>query len=240
MTLAIIDEVDRARGDATKVIRSNDEAGLVASAKAGSATAFDELFMRYEARMFRIALRITRNQEDAEDIVQQSFQKAFVHLNKFEGESSFSTWLTRIALNESLMLLRKIRGLREVSIDNLSGNEETAFALEIPDSGPGLECSYSQREQERILSVAINKLTPGLRTAIELRELDELSIQETARRMGLSVEAVKGRLFHGRRKLRKTLSRSAKSIRVSGKQALRLSPATKGISSDQFACNVCG
>jgi DNA-directed RNA polymerase specialized sigma24 family protein len=105
MKLAISDEGDRTTADARPVIRSSDEAELVASTKAGNANGFDELFMQHEA------LRITRNHEDAEDVVQQSFQKAFVHLHKFEGESSFSTWLTRIAINEALMSLRRSRGL---------------------------------------------------------------------------------------------------------------------------------
>lgn len=241
MKLAISDEGERTTADARPVIRSSDEAGLVASTKAGNANGFDELFMRHEARIFRIALRITRNHEDAEDVVQQSFQKAFVHLHKFEGESSFSTWLTRIAINEALMSLRRSRGLREISIDDSTGSEERAFALEIPDSRPSPESSYSQREQERVLSAAMKELKPRTRKVIELRELGDPSTRETARRMGLSAEAVKGRLFHGRRKLRKTLSRSAESVCVSGKQAFRLSPATKGIStSDQFACNVFG
>jgi RNA polymerase sigma-70 factor (ECF subfamily) len=241
MKLAISDEGERTTADARPVIRSSDEAGLVASTKARNANGFDELFMRHEARIFRIALRITRNHEDAEDVVQQSFQNAFVHLRKFEGESSFSTWLTRIAINEALMSLRRSRGLREISIDDSTGSEERAFALEIPDSRPSPESSYSQREQERVLSAAMKELKPRTRKVIELRKLGDLSTRETARRMGLSAEAVKGRLFHGRRKLRKTLSRSAESVCVSGKQAFRLSPATKGIStSDQFACNVFG
>jgi RNA polymerase sigma-70 factor (ECF subfamily) len=222
---------------ARPIIRSSDEAELVASTKAGNANGFDELFMRHEARMFRIALRITRNHEDAEDVVQQSFQKAVVHLHKFKGKSSFSSWLTRIAINEALILLRRSRGLRELSIDDATGTEERAFALEIPDSRPSPASSYSQREKERVLSAAMKELNPRTRRVIELLEL---STRETARRMGLSAEAVKGRLFHGRRKLRKTLSRSAESVCVSGKQALRLSPAIKGISSDQFACAVCG
>jgi RNA polymerase sigma-70 factor (ECF subfamily) len=197
--VTIVDDIERARADAGPVNRSSDEAELVAGAKAGHAPAFDELFKRYERRTFTIAHRITRNHEDAEDIVQQSFLKAFVHLHKFEGKSSFSTWLTKIAFNEALMLLRRGRGLREVSIDDSTGSEERAFALEIPDLRPSPESSYSQREQERVLSAAMNELTPAMRKAIQLRELSELSTEETARVMGLSVQAVKGRVFHGPR-----------------------------------------
>jgi RNA polymerase sigma-70 factor (ECF subfamily) len=128
-------------------------------------------------------------------------------LHKFEGKSSFSTWLTRIAINEALMFLRRGRALREISIDNLSGNEETALGLDISDSRPGPESAFLQGERNRILYEAIDKLTPGTRKAIELRELGELSTKEAARVMGLSIEAVKGRVFNGRRKLHQVLKR---------------------------------
>ena len=133
-----------------------------------------------------------------------------MHLHKFEGKSSFSTWLTRIAINEALMMLRKGRRLREVSINDLSGNdEESPFELEMPDSRIGPESALLRDERSRILSAAINKLTPGMRKAIEVRELGEMSIEETARVMGLSVAAVKGRLFQGRRKLHQVLKRQS-------------------------------
>ena len=180
------------------------DAALVAAAKEGHAQAFEILVRRYQRKILAVALSFTRLREDAEDIVQQSFQKAFVHLRKFEGKSSFSTWLTRIAINEGLMLLRRRRGLRELSIDDSSG-KDTAFGLEIADPAPNPEDSYSQREQKRILSAAMDELTLGTRTAIELRELGELSTKETARAMGLSVGAVKARVFHGRRILRERL-----------------------------------
>src|ERR1700730_10770009 len=119
---------------------------LVAAAKSGSSHAFEVLVERHARRILRVAQHMTRNREDAEDIVQQSLQKAFVHLHEFEGRSSFSTWLTRVAINEGLMLQRKSRRLREVSIDESNANEETASALEIPDSSPNPEASYSHRE----------------------------------------------------------------------------------------------
>lgn len=221
MAVTIVDDIERARADAGTVNRSSDEAKLVAGAKAGHAPAFDELFKRYERRIYGIGRRMTRNHEDAEDIVQQSFQKAFVHLHKFEGKSSFSTWLTRIAVNEALMLLRRGRGLREVSIDDWVGSEESAFALQIPDSRPSPESSYSQREQEQVLSAAMNELTPGMRTTMELRELSELSMEETARTMGLSVGAVKSRGFHGRKKLRERLKRYVGFASASRKETFR-------------------
>jgi RNA polymerase sigma-70 factor, ECF subfamily len=192
---------------------------LVAAAKAGDLQAFEVLVERHERRIFFVARRITGTREDAEDVVQQTFQKAFTHVCKFEERSSFSTWLTRIAINEALMLLRKGRGLREVSIDDASGNEETAVGLEIPDSGPSPESGYSQREREEILFSSLNELSHGTRRAIELRELDGRSTQETARVMGISVGAVKARVFHGRRKLREKLKYCFGSVWTSGRDA---------------------
>jgi len=200
---------------------TQEEAALVAGAKIGDAAAFELLVQRHERKILSLAQRMTRNREDAEDVVQQSFQKAFVHLKNFEGESLFSTWLTRIAINEALMLLRRRRGSREVPIAESNTEDETALPLDIPDAGPNPEDSCLQREQERILSAAVNELTPGMRKAIELRELGELSTGETAQIMGLSVGAVKARVFHGRRKLQKTLKLYVQSRRTYGNQRLR-------------------
>jgi RNA polymerase sigma-70 factor, ECF subfamily len=215
----------------------DEEATLVLAAKSGDGHAFEILIGRHQQRILAVARRLTRIREDAEDIVQQSFQKAFVHLHKFEGRSSFSTWLTRIAINEALMLLRRGRGLREVSIDDLSGNEETALGLAMPDSRAGPESAFLQGERNRILSAAMNKLRPGIRTAIELRELGELSTEEAARVMGLSVAAVKGRVFQGRRKLHQVLKRE--SAWMSGKQILRASCKANGLSQHQLVCSSC-
>ena len=183
------------------------EVTLVLAVRNGDPHAFEILVERYQRRILAVALRFTRNREDAEDIAQQSFHKAFIHLHKFEGKSCFSTWLTRIAINEALMLLRRGRALREVSINDLSRNEETAVGLEMPDSRAGPESAFLQNERNRILSEAMDELTPGIRTAIELRELRELSTKEAARVMGLSVSAVKARVFNGRRKLHQVLKR---------------------------------
>ena len=225
------------KGMTIKFAGQDEEAALVLAAKRGDGQAFEILIKRYQKRILAIARRFTRIREDAEDVVQQSLQKAFVHLHKFEGKSSFSTWLTRIAINEALMLLRRGRVLREVSIDDLSGNEETALGLEIPDSRAGPESTFLQGARNRILFEAMDKLTPGIRTAIELRELGELSTEEAARVMGLSVEAVKGRVFHGRRKLHQVLKRE--SVWISGKQILQASRKANGLSRHQLVCSSC-
>src|SRR5216684_7018076 len=168
---------------AMKIAAQLEEAALVVAAKGGDEQALGVLVERYQRRILAIARRFTRIREDAEDIVQQSFQKAFVHLQKFEGKSFFSTWLTRIAINEALMLLRRGRGLREVSIDDLSGDEETTLRLEMRDSRAGPETAFLQGERNQILYEAMDKLTPRTRTAIELRELRELSTAVAARAM---------------------------------------------------------
>src|SRR6267143_236825 len=219
------------------ILDQDEEGALVVAAKSGDGHAFEILIERHQRRVLAVARRFTRIREDAEDIVQQSLQKAFVHLHKFEGKSCFSTWLTRIAINEALMLLRRGRGLREVSIEDLSGNEETALGLQMPDSRAGPESVFLQGERNRILSDAMDKLTPGIRKAIELRELGELSTEEAAQAMGLSVAAVKGRVFHGRRKLHQVLKRE--SFWMSGKQILRASRKANGLSRDQLVCSSC-
>jgi RNA polymerase sigma-70 factor (ECF subfamily) len=199
---------------------------LVAAAKSGSSHAFEVLVKRHARRILRAAQRVTGNREDAEDIVQQSFQKAFVHLQEFEGRSSFSTWLTRIAINEALMCLRTNDRTSAVSIDELITGEGAAFALEVPDLGPSPERSYSQQERKRILSLAINQLTPGIRTAIQLCELDERSLKESAQMMGVSVAAAKSRVLRGRRKLRETLKRYVSPTWMTGSKRLPISADT--------------
>jgi RNA polymerase sigma-70 factor (ECF subfamily) len=221
MPVELMDAIDGANATSSFHNRffAQEDVALVAGAKAGDAHAFELLVRRHERKIFSVAQRMTRNWEDAEDVVQQCFQKAFIHLSKFEGESLFSTWLTRIAINEALMLLRRKRGSREVPIAESITEDETALPLDFPDSGPSPEDSCLRREQTRILSAAVNELTPGMREAIELRELGELSTGETAQVMGLSVGAVKARVFHGRRKLRKTLKRYVESTRTYGTRA---------------------
>jgi RNA polymerase sigma-70 factor (ECF subfamily) len=213
---------------------------LVAAAKRGDEKAFETLVRRHRPRILALALRYTRVREDAEDVVQQALQKTFIYLNSFEGKSSFSTWVTRIAINEALMWLRRARALREVSVDNLSSEDETVPALEIPDLSPDPEAEYLQREGLQILFAAIGELRPGMRTAIELRELGELSNRETARRMGLSLGAVKARVFQGRKKLGETLRRYRRSPRMSSRSALAIAGSPKRRSQTRLTCNSCG
>jgi RNA polymerase sigma-70 factor (ECF subfamily) len=190
------------------VASSQDSTGdeqLVAAATGGDELAFETIVKRHRQRIFGLALRYTRSREDAEDVVQQTFQRAFIHLPGFEGRSSLSTWLTSIAINHALMLLRKRRALRELPIDDSSSDEGTTPAPEVADASPDPEARYLRGERARILCAAVEELCPGMQRAIELQELGELTIRETAQRMGLSVSAVKARLFRARKSLAKSL-----------------------------------
>jgi RNA polymerase sigma-70 factor, ECF subfamily len=212
---------------------------LVVAARNGDEQAFETLFKRHQQKILRVVLRYAHVREDAEDIVQQSFQKAFVYLHKFQGKSSFSTWLTRIAINESLMLLRHDRALREVPIDDSHDQGGAESAMEIADASPDPETNYLRRERVQILSETLGNLRPGMREAIELRELAELSTEETARRMGVSVTAVKARLFHARKKLRERLSRYPKSNSTHGKDTTGIGDTAEHILQRPL-CNASG
>jgi RNA polymerase sigma-70 factor, ECF subfamily len=191
----------------TSVFREESDSTLVAATKNGESQAFEFLVKRHEAKTFSVAFRITRNREDAQDVVQQSFHKAFMHLDTFQGKSSFSTWLTRIVINEGLMCLRRTRARREVSLDDVKSEPEDLFPPEIPDSGENPAEIYEQLENERILREAMNQLSAEFRTVVCLR-LEDRTVSETAEILGLAITTLKARLFRARQKLRVLLTRS--------------------------------
>jgi RNA polymerase sigma-70 factor (ECF subfamily) len=180
-----------------------------------------------------------RNNEDAEDVLQEAFKQAFIHRKSFNGHSRFSTWLSRIAINAALMKLRKKQHLWDVSLDESDENEQSGSWLDVQDKGLNPEQLDAQMERQQILSEAMNELTPGMRKAIELRELDERSGEETARIMGISVSAVKARVFHGRRKLRERLTQIVETDWRSARKTSRRMGDTTHISQDQMTCNAC-
>ena len=180
------------------------EASLVAAAKKGQHGAFGKLFERHSKKVFHTTLRVTRSREDAEDALQESFLSAFTHLESFDGRSSFATWLTRIAINAALMKLRKNRNSREIPIDEPSGSREALPRFEPVDWHPDPEENYALQERRRIVTGAVCALRPALRKVIEIGELQELSLKETAQRLRISVAAVKGRLFHAKAALRRS------------------------------------
>jgi len=192
----------------TSALREEPDSTLVAATKNGESQAFEFLVKRHEAKTFSIAFRITRNREDAQDVVQQSFHKAFMHLDRFQGKSSFSTWLTRIVINEGLMCLRSNRARREVSLGDLESESEGLFLPEIPDRRENPAEIYEQLENERILCEAMNQLSTEFRTVVRMR-LEERTVGETAEILGLGIGTLKARLFRARQKLRVLLTRSS-------------------------------
>lgn len=181
----------------------SDEDKLVAAARAGDEDAFSELIMRNADRVFCATRRITRHREDAEDAAQESITNAFVHLASFTGESRFSTWLTRIAINAALMRLRRKRRSREVPMKEAKEQSSRPAVSAVIDASPNPEERYAKREHDGILQVAISKLRPTLRKTVEVYGLQENTLQETARILGISTTAVKARIFHARRALRR-------------------------------------
>jgi RNA polymerase sigma-70 factor (ECF subfamily) len=178
---------------------------LVQAAKRGHSTAFATLSERHRHQLFRAARRITRSSEDAEDAVQDSLLRAFVHLTDFDGRSSFATWLTRIAINSALMILRKKRASHEIATGYDDDFGEEGFRYEITDHRPSPETRYAQGEAETILKKAIQNLRPALRVVVQIQQLQERPLRETAEAIGISLTAAKGRLFHAKNALRRSL-----------------------------------
>jgi RNA polymerase sigma-70 factor, ECF subfamily len=189
---------------ATGVSRVSDSA-LVAATKRGDTQAFEDLVLRHRRRVLVVAQRITNNLEDAEDVAQESFHKAFLHLDAFQERSQFSTWLTRIAMNEAFMLLRRRRGFLEVLPESPDDGVKSGSESFV-DQSPNPEESCWRRERKDLLTKAINRLGPKIRSTILLRDIEERSVKETAQILGTSITAVKARQFQGRRKLRRTVN----------------------------------
>jgi RNA polymerase sigma-70 factor (ECF subfamily) len=189
---------------------ASEETALVAKAQAGDAQAFTDLVNRYERKIYRIAKHITQNDEDAEDVLQETFLKAYEHLGGFQGNSKFYTWIVRIAVNESLMKLRKRKGDRTVPLDEPMDTGEEMVTREIAVWEDNPEQRYSREEIQEILDRAVESLKPDFRTVFTLRDIEELSTEETAEALGISVPAVKSRLLRARLALREKLTRQFK------------------------------
>lgn len=177
------------------------EDDLITLARAGSEQAFTELVSRHGERTRRIVSRIIRNREDAEDILQETYMKLFLHLASFNGKSQFSTWLSRIAINSALMLLRKRRSHPEHSMDSFD-SDQSAMIMDIPDYSESAEAHLLHSERRHKLRSAVQRLPHPLRHIVELRNCD-LPLVEIAQRTGLSVAALKARLYRARMTLRK-------------------------------------
>jgi RNA polymerase sigma-70 factor (ECF subfamily) len=185
-------------------LRGTRELALVNAARTRDPDAFGELVTRYGPRILRLAQKITRNHEDAEDVSQDSFVRAFLHMDTFRGDSRFYTWLARIAVNQSLMKLRR-RRLSDLRCDDPVSGGDSPFYAEIADDTPNPEQHHSQEELRQILASAMGELPMTFREVLRLRELEEYSTEETARMLKLSITTVKSRAHRGRQRLRQAL-----------------------------------
>jgi RNA polymerase sigma factor (sigma-70 family) len=193
------------------------------------ASAFRQLYEQSAPRVLRTLCRITRNREDAEDALEEAFLNAFLHARDFDGRSSFSTWFTRIAINSALMILRKKRTHPEQSIDgaDADGNERHWV---MPETTANPEKLYGQSEQAGLLKAAVGDLRPAIRKVVEVGQLQERSMRETADALGISLSAAKARLFHARAALRKSRKlRSLSEAWFPGRN-IQVSAAHRGVS----------
>jgi len=188
--------------------QADEEASVVAAAQSGDHGAFSILAANYRNSILNRVRRITGNLEDAEDVTQQALMKAFMSVATFRGMSSFSSWLTRIAINEALMLKRKPRSRAEISWSNFSMEDG---GIEMADRRPNPEQCFDSRERRQILMAAIRALPPTSRVAVESCLLDEKSLKDLALIQGSSLPAVKSRLFRSRHSLRAKISRSLRA-----------------------------
>jgi RNA polymerase sigma-70 factor (ECF subfamily) len=185
----------------------SDDLDLVRASKNGDVAAFEQLIKRYDSRLLRISQHITHNREDSQDAVQEAFLKAHQHLSKFREDSQFSTWLIRITVNQSLMKVRKQRAVREVSLDEDFQADGDTLPIEVTDWAPNPEQLYWASELRNILIKTLEELRPILRTIFVLRDIEGLSIHQTAEVLNISQAAVKARLWRVRLQLREGLNK---------------------------------
>lgn len=183
-----------------------DDVALVHACKGGDVAAFDQLVKRYGRKLFRIAQHVTRNREDAQDVVQEAFLRAFRNLDQFQGNSQFSTWLVRITINQSLMKVRKAHRRKEVHVDQDRPKDTGELSLEVVDWAPNPEERYRASELRAILVKALQTLQPGLSLVFVLRDVEGLSTEQTSEALDLTQAAVKTRLMRARLQLRGLLT----------------------------------
>lgn len=179
---------------------------LVVKAQDGDNAAFAELIERHQTTCKRLALSILRDAANAEDEVQNAFWKAFEHIGQFQQDAKFSTWLSRIVVNQCLMRLRKERRAKFLYLDEGVAGEEVA-TLELPDQRPSPEMTLAQTELGEILQKEIGRIPPMLREVVVLRDVQGLSMSDVAGRLGISVAAAKSRLLRARLELKSRLQK---------------------------------
>lgn len=199
---------------------ASDDLDLVHASKKGDIAAFERLVRRYDRKLLRISQTITHNREDSEDAVQEALLKAFQNLTAFREDSQFSTWLIRITVNQSLMKLRKQRTPKEISLDEDPQADGAVFPADVPDRAPSPEQLCWGSELRAIFVRALEEIRPILRTVFVLRDVEGLSIKETAQLLNLSQEAVKARLWRVRSHLRERITKHIDEQNTSGPEEL--------------------
>jgi RNA polymerase sigma-70 factor, ECF subfamily len=198
-----------------------DDEQLVLAAKLGESIAFVELRRRHADKILRSTYRIVKNWEDSEDVLQESLLKAYMHLSKFEGRSSFSSWLTRIAINSALMLLRSKRNVCELSITSSFDDLDSGTTWEPQDVRETQERSYQQKEMGELLNRAVLRLPQGTQEVLD-HFVQGCTNREIAQRLGISEPAVKSRLARARTALRR--SPALKSTCATNLRDMRCTP----------------
>ena len=202
MELAVIEELEQP--ETVDIV--DPDLPLVEATASGDMAAFDELVRRHDQKLLRITRQVTRNLEDAQDAVQETFLKAFEKLHQFQRTSKFSTWLIRIAINQALMKIRKLRSAQELPLE-YEGSDGECLPFDLTDWSPDPELLYSRSEMQKILRRALEKLSPSLRIVFVLRDIEGLSLPESAAALHLHPSAVKARLHRARLQLRESLSK---------------------------------
>jgi RNA polymerase sigma-70 factor (ECF subfamily) len=181
----------------------------VRRAAKGDSEAQDILFGRHRSRLYRLALRLLRSKEEAEDAVQDALLSAYRNLSSFEGRSMFSTWLTRIVVNAALVRMRRQRARPELFLEDVSPDEQFSMANTLVDVRPDPEQTYSSAETRQLVESALEELSPSIRVAFQLRELQDRSNLEAAAMTGIEVGAFKSRISRARSQLAQRFSPSA-------------------------------
>ena len=181
---------------------------LVEFARQGDQEAFGQLLRRHRQKCVDLATFFLRNRGDAEDEVQNAFSKAYAHLDQYQGEAEFSTWLARIVSNQCLMLLRVRRRTKFVYLDE-SPSVHDAPPMELPSCGPDPEGEFAFRQMKSVLRSEIRRIPPMLRNVMVLRDIQELPMTDVADQLGITVPAAKSRLLRARTELRSRLMRHA-------------------------------
>jgi RNA polymerase sigma-70 factor (ECF subfamily) len=200
------------------------DAEMATKAPRGYSAAFEAIWRTHASQILCVTQRITNNREDAEDALQDSFLRAYLHLHSFDGRSSVKTWLTRIAINSALVILRKRTSAPHISFDSYDDSATHPQVVCVADGRPSPEAHYSQLEQQAMLRRSMSTLRPPIRQALELQVLEDRSVRETAEEMELSISATKSRIFQAKASLRRSVERKT-GRRSRATARLQLSPA---------------